>query len=73
MGAGPTAVARWLPTGGSRHRSGWRGKLILQVEEVRFYGKAVPRLPGEPEEWTCSEARWRDAVTHDLAIKKGLV
>ncbi|RWF44278.1 MAG: hypothetical protein EOS65_02565 [Mesorhizobium sp.] len=51
-------------TGQTRYRSGWFGKLILQVEEnVSFYR---PVSSGNPSRMV--ETRWRDARRGDLYL-----
>jgi hypothetical protein len=45
----------------TRYRTNWRGKLILQVQEL--FNNADPRDPGD-----CGQTylRWRDATLADI-------
>lgn len=53
-------------TGETRYRSGWFGKLILQVEEVYDQGYHARPQPGIPTSFTAT--RWRDARPADLYL-----
>jgi hypothetical protein len=53
-------------TGETRYRTGWFGKLILQVEEVyhvAIYGR--PRFGGIER---VQRTKWRDATVRDLRL-----
>lgn len=50
-------------TGRRRHRRNWRGKLILQVEEVQNHTQCLGGS-GHFEDW--QTVRWRDAKLSDL-------
>lgn len=54
---------RWVPTGKSRYRIGWRGRLILQIEIAERTGRLNE---GCGVEWTGYNMRWRDANAFDL-------
>jgi hypothetical protein len=47
-------------TGNVRHRVGWFGRLILQVEVMERVNYA------DPVEYGRLEAYWRDAKSHDI-------
>lgn len=56
----------WLPTsptltGRIRHRLGWRGRLVLQVEEEWFMRQGTA-APDKSKRHT----RWRDAIWSDM-------
>lgn len=56
----------WLPTsptltGRIRHRLGWRGRLVLQVEEEWFMRQGIA-APDKSKRHT----RWRDAILADM-------
>lgn len=53
----------WELTGGTRFRSGWLGRPILEVELSRRVGRRG--IFTDPE-WTGSETMWRDADFTDL-------
>jgi hypothetical protein len=61
---GPRIHSAWKLTGSTRHRFGFRGKAILQVEEARKIGHGYPVV------WKHSEARYRDATIHDFVDDK---
>lgn len=60
---GPRIATHWILTGTVRHRYGWFGRLILQVEESRQCGNATPF---DPQQYDQTETRWRDATGRDL-------
>lgn len=51
------------PTGKTRYRSGWRGKLILQVEVLV---SSVDTCPMTCDSHTFQTTKWRDARVEDL-------
>lgn len=62
--SGPLTHTVWKLSGTARHRRTWRGKLILQIQEVRTVGFASP-FKVEVNGWP--EYRWRDASARDLS------
>lgn len=56
-------------TGRVRHRAGWRGRLVLQVEIVspKPWYPRVPRLGGYDPWKGGAYPFWRDASAEDLA------
>ncbi|WP_312411997.1 hypothetical protein [Shinella sp.] len=55
-------------TGRTRHRTNWRGKLILQVEYTAFHMKDL-NGSGYYDEWTTTH--WRDAKVEDVISGEG--
>lgn len=54
-------------TGATRYRNGWRGVLVLQVEERKvayMQGCLAPGVEREP----VYSMQWRDATTKDLRV-----
>lgn len=62
MPGSPLVRSRWSLTGRRRHRVGWGGRLVLQVEELSRTGTAEANGP----HYTGEEARWRDAVAEEV-------
>lgn len=60
---GPLIVTGWSLTGTVRHRRNWRGKMILQIQEIRTSGFSSPF---EIAVYDFPEYRWRDAGARDL-------
>lgn len=63
----PSPVGRHDLTGSTRYRSGFRGTLVLQVEESKiayWKGHLVPGVERTP----VYEMSWRDAEAKDLRV-----
>lgn len=67
MNDGKIVTTAWRPSGRRRFRRSWFGKVILQVEEVRYWGCADPRTRLEPGlRGVSTSYRWRDARADDV-------
>lgn len=65
----PSPQRNYNLTGATRYRSGWRGRLVLQVEQrtiVSYKGRLAPGVEREP----VYSYHWRDAKVHDLSVLK---
>jgi len=56
------------PTGRTRYRVSWRGKVILQIE--RAISNVVTNLEVPPMKETIEIIGWRDAVVEDLTVEE---
>lgn len=59
------ASERGALTGRHRHRAGWFGRLILQVEYATM--EPHPGTEGRGTDWKPTGREWRDATVEDLA------
>lgn len=62
MPADPIARTPWVLTGQRRHRRGFFGRMILQVEETCRVGPAHQH----EERWSSTRSKWRDASWQDV-------